>query len=216
MSNTLPLFSLLWRSGQEKRPWWGRLLTSDAEGSHVPSILSWWKYKNGGSFPLQWTFCARVELSLVDLVPQRYSVVLSEKIRTPLDVSFYLKIVYLLYFLATLRGMWNLRSSRTLSCFTRVLFCVALWTVACQAPLSLGIVQARILPGLAMLSSRGLPDLGLEPASLRLLHWQVYSSRLVPPGKCAQRSKLLPLQWKCGILTTGSPEKSCEMHRFKR
>ena len=119
---------------------------------------------------LQWTFCARVELSLVGLVPQRYSVVLSEKIRTPLDASFYLKIVYLLYFLATPRGMWNLCSSRTLSCFTHVLFCVALWTVACQAPLSLGILQARILPGLAMLSSRGLPDLGVESASLRLLH----------------------------------------------
>ena len=132
MSNILPFFCLLWRSGQEER--WGRLLTSDTEGSCVPSILSWWKHKSGGSFPIQWTFCARVELSFVDLLLQRHSVVLSEKI-IPLDVPFYLKIIfYLLYFLAIPRGTWNLHSSGTLSCFTHLL-CVAPRAVARQVPL---------------------------------------------------------------------------------
>ena len=33
--------------------------------------------------------------------------------------------------------------------------CVAPWTVACQAPLSMGILQARILEWVAMCFSRG-------------------------------------------------------------
>ena len=34
-----------------------------------------------------------------------------------------------------------------------------------------------------MASSRGLPDPGIESMSLCLLHWQVGSLPLVPPGK---------------------------------
>ena len=34
-----------------------------------------------------------------------------------------------------------------------------------------------------MSSSRGLPDPGIEPVSLSLLHWQVGSLPLAPPGK---------------------------------
>ena len=37
-----------------------------------------------------------------------------------------------------------------LSCFSHVQFCVALWTVAGQAPLSMGILQARILEWVAV------------------------------------------------------------------
>ena len=36
---------------------------------------------------------------------------------------------------------------------------VTTWTVACQAPLSMGILQARILEWVAMLSSRGFSQL---------------------------------------------------------
>ena len=42
-----------------------------------------------------------------------------------------------------------------LSRFSHVLFFLTLWTVACQAPLSMGILQARILVQVAMSSSRG-------------------------------------------------------------
>ena len=42
-----------------------------------------------------------------------------------------------------------------LSGFSRVRLFVTLWTVAHQAPLSMGIFQARILEWVAMLSSRG-------------------------------------------------------------
>ena len=47
-----------------------------------------------------------------------------------------------------------------------------------------GILQARILEWVAMLSSGGIfPIQGLNPSLLRLLHWQVGSLPLAPPGK---------------------------------
>jgi len=39
------------------------------------------------------------------------------------------------------------------------------WTVARQAPLSMGILQARILEWVAISFSRDLPDPGIEPRS---------------------------------------------------
>ena len=48
------------------------------------------------------------------------------------------------------------------------------WTVACQALLSLGILQARILEWVAMPSSGDLPNPGIEPTfllSLALPSW---------------------------------------------
>ena len=40
---------------------------------------------------------------------------------------------------------------------------VTLWTAAHQAPLSIGILQARILEWVAIPFSRDLPKLGVEP-----------------------------------------------------
>ena len=54
------------------------------------------------------------------------------------------------------------------------------WTVAHQAPLSMGILQARILEWVAMPSSRNLPNPGIEPRSLAL---QADSLLTKPPGK---------------------------------
>ena len=57
-------------------------------------------------------------------------------------------------------------------------------TVTCQAPLSMGILQARILEWIAMPSSKGIfPTQGPNPHLLRLLHWQVGSVALALPGK---------------------------------
>ena len=51
-------------------------------------------------------------------------------------------------------------------------------------PSARGILQARILEWVAMLSSRELfPTQGLNPHLLCLLHWQVGSLLLAPPGK---------------------------------
>ena len=39
------------------------------------------------------------------------------------------------------------------------------WTVACQAPLSMGFFQARVLEWVAIFFSRGLPNPGIKPGS---------------------------------------------------
>ena len=44
---------------------------------------------------------------------------------------------------------------RVLTCFSCVLVYAILWTAASQAPLSMGILQARILEWVAVPSSRG-------------------------------------------------------------
>ena len=52
-----------------------------------------------------------------------------------------------------------------LSLFNHVRFCATPWTVAHQAPLCMGILQARILEWVAMPSSRGSSRLRIEPRS---------------------------------------------------
>ena len=52
-----------------------------------------------------------------------------------------------------------------LSHFSHVQLFVTLWTVACQAPLSMGILQQEYWSGLPSLSPRDLPDPGMEPTS---------------------------------------------------
>ena len=54
------------------------------------------------------------------------------------------------------------------------------WTTAHQALLSMGILQARILEGVAMPSSRDPPDPGIEPRSPVLPADSLLSE---PPGR---------------------------------
>ena len=54
------------------------------------------------------------------------------------------------------------------------------WTVARQVPLSMGILQVRILEWVAMPSSRALPNPGIEPRSPEL---QADSLPSKSPGK---------------------------------
>ena len=53
-----------------------------------------------------------------------------------------------------------------LSHFSHIQLFVIPWTVAHQAPLSMGILQARILEWVAIPSSRDLPNPGFKPVSL--------------------------------------------------
>ena len=69
-----------------------------------------------------------------------------------------------------------------LSHFSGVWLFVTPWTVAHQAPLSLGILQARKLE-LSCPPPRDLPDPETELETLCLLLWQVGSFPLVPLGK---------------------------------
>ena len=50
-----------------------------------------------------------------------------------------------------------------LSCFSRVQLFVSPWTVAHQAPLSMGFSQARILEWIAIPFSKDLPHPGVKP-----------------------------------------------------
>ena len=64
---------------------------------------------------------------------------------------------------------------------------VTLWTAAHQAPLSIGILQARILEGVAIPFSRDLPNPGIEPASLCITgrFFTVWATReALSQGKC--------------------------------
>ena len=61
---------------------------------------------------------------------------------------------------------------------------LTLWTVAHQAPLSMGFSRQEYWSGLPCPPPGDLPDPGTEPCILFcLLHWQVGSFLLVSPGK---------------------------------
>ena len=58
-----------------------------------------------------------------------------------------------------------------LSCFSHVHLFVTLGTVALQVPLSMGFSRQEYWSGLPCPSPGDLPDPGMEPVSLWLLHW---------------------------------------------
>ena len=47
------------------------------------------------------------------------------------------------------------------------------WTIACQAPLSIGFYRQEYWSGLSLPPSGDLPDQGSNPGFLYLLHWQM-------------------------------------------
>ena len=57
------------------------------------------------------------------------------------------------------------------------------WTIACQAPLSIGLSWQGYWSGLPYPPPEDLPDSEMEPRPLCLLHWQAGSLPLAPPGK---------------------------------
>ena len=57
------------------------------------------------------------------------------------------------------------------------------WTVARQAPLSMGFSRQEYWSGLPHPPPGDLPNPGIEPCLFCLLHWQVGSLPLAPPGK---------------------------------
>ena len=69
--------------------------------------------------------------------------------------------------------------------------CGTRWTVACQAPLSLGFSRQEYWSGLPCLPPGNVPDPGIEPVSLCLRHWQADSLLLAPPGKPSYSPYLL-------------------------
>ena len=81
-----------------------------------------------------------------------------------------------------------------LSRFSCVRLFVTLWTVSHQAPLSMGILQARKYWSLLPCPPPGeLPNPGDEPASLCLLHWQAGSLPLAPPGRPSEKPRAMKI-----------------------
>ena len=100
-----------------------------------------------------------------------------------------------------------------LSCFSRVRLFAILWTVACQAPLSVGFLTQENSSDLPFPSPRDLPDSGIEPASLSLLHWLCAYSlscvRLCNPMDCGRPDSSVH-----GILQTRICRTEKKRHRF--
>ena len=55
---------------------------------------------------------------------------------------------------------------RVLNCISRVRLCTTMWTVACQAPLSVGFCRQEYWSGLTFPPPGDLPNPGIKPASL--------------------------------------------------
>ena len=66
---------------------------------------------------------------------------------------------------------------------SHVQLCATLWTVSCQAPLSMEFSRQEYWSGLPCPPPGDLPDQGLNPHLLCLLHWQAGSFPLVPLRK---------------------------------
>ena len=67
-----------------------------------------------------------------------------------------------------------------------------------------GISQARILEWVAISSSRDLPDQGIEPCLLCLLHWQGCSLPLSHQGS--------PERQRCCIMHRNTAGRTCDFH----
>ena len=81
-----------------------------------------------------------------------------------------------------------------LSCFSRVWLFVTLWTLAHQAPLSVGFSRQEYWDGLPCPSPGHLPDPGLKPHLLSILHWQTVSWPVV------SYQKRIRILWSVGML----------------
>ena len=70
-----------------------------------------------------------------------------------------------------------------LCCFSHVQLFVTLWTVAHQAPLSMGSSRKKYWSGLPCPPPGVFPTQGYKPCLSGLLLWQVGPLPLVSPGK---------------------------------
>ena len=89
------------------------------------------------------------------------------------------------FYLRILRPEEHLKQTRAcvFSRFSCVWLFVTLWTEALQAPLSMGFSRQEYWSGCHALLQEIFLDQGSNPRLLCLLHWQVGSLPLAPPGK---------------------------------
>ena len=75
--------------------------------------------------------------------------------------------------------------------FSHVQLFVTLWTVTCQAPLSMGFSRQEYQSELPFFSSGDFPDSGIKPMSLCFLHWHTSSLPLIPSGKLRKKGVMM-------------------------
>ena len=174
---------------------------------HPLGVSSHMSFQRGLYFPNQWW-----KVLPVTIIPHcSFSILqLSSLFVNSIFISFFLQCVIhrkraLAYsaeflFLCALHRAWHVVCVCVLNHFSHFWLFATLWTVACQALLSLGFSRQEYSSGLP--SSPGdLPNPGIEPRSpafqadalpseppgkpcfLCLLYWQVGSLPLVSPGK---------------------------------
>ena len=99
----------------------------------------------------------------------------------------------------------------TWSHFSHARLFAILWTVACQAPLSMGFSRQESCEGCHALLQGIFLTQELNPCLLRLLHWQASSLSLVPPGKHSfqNRSKTPPYFTTSTAPTPGPRHHQC-------
>ena len=85
-----------------------------------------------------------------------------------------------------------------LSCFSRVWLFSLLWTIACQAPLSMGFSWQEYWGGLSCLSLGDLPDPVIKPGSPAVPAWQMDSLPLSHQG-CPSELRWMPNY--CNLIT---------------
>ena len=108
------------------------------------------------------------------------------------DLPFFL-LPFLLFFLLVMERFYELLTSLCcmLSRFSRVRLFATPWTVSHQAPLSTGFFRQEYWNGLPFSPPGNLSNPGSNLRLLRLLHWEVGSLPLVPPGKPVTLQRLL-------------------------
>ena len=89
--------------------------------------------------------------------------------------------------------------------FSCVLLCVTLWTVAHQAPLSMGFSRQESWSGLLFPSPGNLPNPRIEPASLRFpaLAGRFFSTSATWASLVAQLVKNPPAVWENWVRSLG-------------
>ena len=103
--------------------------------------------------------------------------------------------------------------------FSRVQLSATLWTIAHQAPLSMGFSRQEYWSELPCPPPGDLPDPGTNLHLLRLLYWQVGSLPLMAPGKPKMVHLLWEIVWqllKKLKRVTIWPRNSTHWHILKR
>ena len=86
----------------------------------------------------------------------------------------------------------NTTKCESIICFSHIRLCATPWTVACQAPLSMGFPRQEYWSGVPFPSPGDLPNPGIEPTSSAL---QADSLQSEPPGSYEVWMWLISLVW---------------------